>query len=48
MKSYGDEATNFHYEKMPNVGSNHTCLAEISLNSALKKEENFHLQVFLR
>ena len=27
---------------------NHTCLAVISLDSALKKDENYHLQVFLK
>ena len=30
IKSYGDEVTDF-----PKVGSNHTCLAVISLDSAL-------------
>ena len=30
------------------VDFNHTCLAVISLDSALKKEENYYLQVFLK
>ena len=30
------------------IDSNHTCLAEISLNSALNKHENYYLQVFLK
>ena len=27
-------------------GSNHTCFAVISLDSALKKDDNYYLQVF--
>ena len=27
IKSYGDEATDFHDEEIPKVGSNRTCLA---------------------
>ena len=30
------------------MDSNHTCLAVISLDSALKKDENYYLQVFLK
>ena len=30
------------------MDSNHTCLAVISLNSALKKDDNYYLQVFLK
>ena len=30
------------------MDSNHTCLAVISLDSALKKNENFYPQVFLK
>ena len=30
------------------IDSNHTCLAEISLNSALNKHGNYYLQVFLK
>ena len=33
---------------MPNVGSNHTCLAVVMIDSALKREENYYLQVFLK
>ena len=29
------------------MDSNHTCLAVISLDSALKKDENYYPQVFL-
>ena len=47
-KSYADKVTDFYNEEIPNVGSNHTCLAVISLDSALKKDENYYLQVFLK
>ena len=30
------------------MDSNYTCLAVISLDSALKKDENYYLQVFLK
>ena len=30
------------------VGTNYTCLAVISLDSALKKDENYYPQVFLK
>ena len=30
------------------MDSNHTCLAVISLDSALKRDENYHPQVFLK
>ena len=33
---------------MPKVDSNHTCLAEISLDSTLRKDENYYMQVFLK
>ena len=48
IKSYDDEATDFYDKKIPNVDSNHTCLAVINLDSALKKDENYYPQVFLR
>ena len=35
-------------KKIPKVDYNHTCLAVISLGSALKKDENYYLQVFLK
>ena len=30
------------------VDSNYTCLASVSMDSALKKDENYYLQVFLK
>ena len=41
IKSYGDEATDFHDKEMPKAGSNHTCLALIITDSALKKDESY-------
>ena len=29
IKSYGDEATDFHNKEIPKEGSNHTCFAAI-------------------
>ena len=46
IKSHGDEVTDFYDKKIPKVDFNHTCLAVISLGSALKKDENYYLQVF--
>ena len=38
----------FYDKKIPKVNSNHSCLAVINLDSALKKDENYYLQVFLK
>ena len=38
----------FMIKKLPTVDSDHTCLAVISLDSALKKDENYYSQVFLK
>ena len=46
IKSHGDEITDFYDKKIPNLGSNHTCLAVITLDSALKKNDNYYPQVF--
>ena len=48
IKSYGDEVTDFYDDQIPRLDSNHTCLAVISLDSALKKDDNYYLQVFLK
>ena len=34
--------------KVPKLDSNHTCLIVISLDSALEKDDNYYLQVFLK
>ena len=46
IESYGDEVTEFYEKKIPKKNSNHTCLAVISLYSALKKDDNYYPQVF--
>ena len=46
IKSHGDEV--FYNKEIPKVDYNHTCLAIISLDSALKKNDNYYLQVFLK
>ena len=38
----------FYNNKIPKVDSSHICLAVISLDSALKKDDNYYLQVFLK
>ena len=48
IKNNGDEVTDFYYKEIPKADSNHTCLAVISLDSALKKDENYYPQVFLK
>ena len=48
INPYIDEITYFYDEETPKVYSNHTCLIVISLNSTLRKDENYFLQVFLR
>ena len=47
VKPHGDEVTDFHDREIPKVDSNHTCLAVISLDSPLKKDENHYLYLFL-
>ena len=44
---YYDEVTDFYDKEIPKVESNHTYFAIISLDSALKKDENYYPQVFL-
>ena len=48
IKSHDDEATDFSNKKIPKVESNHTCLAVISLDSALNKDDNHYPGVFLK
>ena len=47
-KCHGNEVTDFYDKKIPNVDLNHTCLAVISLDSALKEDDNYYPQVFLK
>ena len=48
IKFHGDEVTDLYNREIPKVHSNHTCLAVISLDSALKKDENYYPQVLLK
>ena len=48
IKPNGDGVTDFYDKKIPKVDSNHTCLAVITLHSALKKDDNYYPQVFLK
>ena len=43
IKSHGDEVTDFYDKKIAKVSKN-----PFSLDSALKKDENYNLQVFLK
>ena len=47
-KSHGDEVTDFYDKEIPNLDSNNTCLAAITLDSALEKDVNFYSQVLLK
>ena len=46
LKSHGDEITDFYGKQIPKVDFNHTCLAVISLDSALNKDGTYYPQVF--
>ena len=48
IKSHGDKLEIFTQKKFPKLDSNHTCLAVINLDSSLKKDDNYYLQVFLK
>ena len=46
IKSYGDEVIDSYDKEIPKVDSNNTCLALISLDSTLKKDEKYYWQLF--
>ena len=48
IKSHSNEVTDFYDKEIPKVDSNHTCLAVISLDSALNKDGNYYPQAFLK
>ena len=48
IKSHGGEVTDSYDKEIAKVDSNHTCFGVIRLDSALKKDENYYLQVFLK
>ena len=45
VKSHGNEVSDFQDKKIPKVDYSYTCLAVITLDSALKKDENYYAQV---
>ena len=47
-KSHGDEVTDFYDKNILKVDSSHTCLAVISSDSALNKDDNYYPEVFLK
>ena len=48
IKAHGAEVIDFHDKTFPKVDYNDTCLAVISLDSALKKSENYYSKVVLK
>ena len=48
IESHGDEVTDVYDKKVPKLDSNHTCLAVIALDSAVKKNDNYYPQGFLK
>ena len=48
IKSCCDEVTDFYDKEIPKVDTDYTCLVRISLGYALKQDENYYLQVFLK
>ena len=48
IKPHGDEITYFYNKEIPKLGSNHTFVEVISVDSALKKDNNYYPQVFLK
>ena len=47
IKSHGDEVTDFYDKETTKIDPNPSCLAAISLDSALKKDGNYYPHVFL-
>ena len=45
IKSHGNEFTVFYYKKFQRWAHNHTCVAVITLDSALKKDDNYYPQM---
>ena len=48
IKSYGDDVTDFYDKVNLKVDSNHTGYAVITLDSVLKKDDNYYLQEVLK
>ena len=48
INSHGDKVTDFYDKKIPKVYFSQNCLALISLGFALKKVDNYYLEVFFK
>lgn len=48
IKSYTDEATDFHNKEIPKASSDCTCLAVITIDFDLEKDKDYYLQAFLK
>ena len=48
IQSHGDEVTDFYDKKIPKLDFNNICLAVITLDSALKKDDNYYPEVFIK
>ena len=48
IKHYSDEATDFHDKEICKVGFDYICLAVLSVDFVLKKDESYYPQVFLK
>ena len=48
IKSHSDEVTDFYHKEILKEDSNHNCLAIISLDFVLKRDENNYRQYFLK
>ena len=48
IKSHDIKVTDFYLKKIPKLDSNHTFLVVISLDSALKINDNYYSQVFFK
>ena len=46
--AYLYEVTDFYDKEILKADSNDTCLAVISLDSVLEKDDNYYLQIFLK
>ena len=46
--SHGDKIKDCYNKEISKVNSNHTCVAVISLDFALKKDESYYPQVLLK
>ena len=47
-QSHGDEFTDLYDKEICKLVPNHNFLAVINLDSAVKKDENYYLQMFLK